>query len=92
MNEVTSVLARELRVISESLGRLAAALTDPDFPTPSKSGKRTLTPARRRALEQHGKYLNLLSRLTPKAKASVQTRRQQKGVAAAIALARRLNK
>ena len=91
MPDVTQVLARELRTISEALGRLAHSLEDPNAPTPSKSGKRSISPARRRSLELHGRYLNLLSRLTPQAKARVKARRKRQGVDAAIALARRLN-
>lgn len=96
MGELSTAISRELRVISESLARLAGALDGPGAasPAPTKSarkGKRRVAPERQRAMELHGRYLNLTSRLTPRAKARVKTRRKNAGVEAAIALAQKLS-
>lgn len=88
MSEFSVALARELRSISESLGRIAVALDGGRGP--AEGGKRHVSPERYRALELHGRYLSFLSRLGKPERARVKVRRQRQGVEAAIALARRL--
>jgi hypothetical protein len=92
MAELAAAAARELRIISDSLSRLADALqkTSGTAPDDAASPRRRLSPEHRRALELHGRYLNLLSRLDTPAKARVKVRRKRQGVEAAITLARRL--
>jgi hypothetical protein len=50
----------------------------------------TLSPARRRALVLHGRYLGSIRGLKPRQRATVKKIRGAKGVGAAIAAARRM--
>ena len=75
-------LAREAVAVGSTRGRAAAA----------KPGRRTLTlsPARRKALQLHGRYLGYVRQLKPRARAQVRELRAKKGVRVAIAKARML--
>lgn len=88
-------LRRTLRAMDRALVGLARALeraSTPRSAAPSKPSRRrlTLSPARRRALRLHGRYLGFIRQLRPRQRAEVRALRARKGVRAAIARARKL--
>ena len=91
--EVASV-RRCLSALDKALSRLAAqARTTVRTAATSPMRQRRkikITPARRKALQLHGKYMGYLRHLKPRAKAKVRELRLKKGLRAAIARARKL--
>lgn len=88
-----AAVRRSLSVLDRALSRLAARARRVGRQTvsaPMRARKLKLSPARRRALQLHGKYLGYVRQLKPRAKAQVRTLRIKKGLRAAIAKARKL--
>jgi hypothetical protein len=89
-----AAVRRSLSVLDRALVRLAAqaknagrlAVNSATFP----KRKLQLSPARRKALQLHGKYMGYVRQLKPRAKAKVRALRMRKGLKAAIAKARKL--
>ena len=91
--EITAV-RRTLSALDQALARLAAhakrvgrEAVKSAAPTRRKIH---LSPARRKALQLHGRYLGYVRQLKPRAKAQVRELRAKKGLKAAIAKARKL--
>lgn len=89
-----AAVRRCLLALDKALSRLGAQArtsvrTKATSPTRSRR-KITITPARRRALQLHGKYMGYIRHLKPSAKAKVRELRLKKGLRAAIAKARKL--
>ncbi|MBZ5639092.1 MAG: hypothetical protein LAO51_10120 [Acidobacteriia bacterium] len=88
------IIRQSLAAIDRSLGRLVA-LTDgaglggssEDVPKKRKLG---LSPERRAALKLQGQYMGYLRSLKPRQKAQIKAVRVEKGIRAAIAMAKRV--
>ena len=91
--EITAV-RRSLSALDKALTRLAAQGGHAIRMAATSSGrprrKMNLSPARRKALQLHGKYMGYIRQLKPRAKAKVRALRVKKGLRAAIAKARKL--
>jgi hypothetical protein len=87
-------IRRSLSSVGAALGRLAPLLERvardrAAGAAPTRAPLR-LSPERRRALKLQGQYIGHLRNLRPRQKAQVKALREAKGMAAAIALARKL--
>jgi hypothetical protein len=88
------VIRRSLTAIDRSLGRLVALTNGAGRGAASsdrapKKRKLKLSPKRRAALKLQGSYIGYLRNLKPRQKAQVKALRAQKGMRAAIAMAKR---
>ena len=85
---------RSLFALDRALSRLAAqagkTVRAAVMASERPRRKINLSPARRKALQLHGKYLGYVRQLKPRAKAQVRALRATKGLRAAIARARKL--
>jgi len=90
------VIRRSLTAIDRSLGRLVALTNGAGRGASSerapKKRKLKLSPERRAALMLQGSYIGHLRNLKPRQKAQVKALRAEKGMRAAIAMAKRLAK
>ncbi len=89
-------IRRSLRQLGRNLDRLAAAAVDVEMAAlrvaTKPRRKLTISRARRTALKLQGQYMGYLRNLKPKQKAEVKAVREEKGIRAAIAAARRMGK
>ena len=88
-------LRRSISAMDRALSGLARAIIRAPATKRRKTAKATgrvmrLTPARRRALKLHGRYLGYIRQLNPRQRAEIRGLRAKKGVRAAIAKARKL--
>jgi hypothetical protein len=98
---MASPISREILLVRRSLSALDRALVRLAKQAMS-AGKQTvkstattrrkiqISPARRKALQLHGRYMGFVRQLKPRAKAQVRDIRLRKGLKAAIAKARKL--
>jgi hypothetical protein len=88
------IIRQSLTAIDRSLGRLVALTNGAGrgaVPrTAASKRKLKLTPERKAALELQGAYMGHLRNLKPRQKAQVKTMRVDKGIRAAIAMAKKL--
>jgi len=90
-------IRRSLSSMEKAFGRLAPLLEQGSTAStrsasaPSRR-RRPLSPARRAALKQQGRYMGRLRNLPPRQKAQVKAMREKKGLRSAIALAKKLGK
>ena len=91
--EITAV-RRSLSALDRALSRLVGQLGNANrtsaMPPERRGRKLNLSPARRKALQLHGKYMGYIRQLKPRAKARIRAIRMRKGIKAAIAKARKL--
>ena len=91
--EITAV-RRSLAALDRALSRLAAQAGKSGRAAIASAARPTrkikLSPARRKALQLHGKYMGYIRQLKPKRKAEVRAIRASKGIKAAIAKAKKL--
>src|SRR5688572_12762662 len=91
--EITAV-RRSLSALGRALSRLAARAKNAGRAVVTLTGrprrKINLSPARRKALPLHGRYMGYVRQLKPRAKAQVKALRASKGLKVAIAKARKL--
>lgn len=88
------IIRQSLTAIERSLGRLVALTNGAGRGVSLDRGRKkralNLSPQRRAALKLQGQYMGYLRNLKPRQKARVKALRAEKGLRAAIAMARRM--
>ena len=90
MDREIAAVRRTLAALDKALAMFAKRARASGPPSGRSRRKMNLSPARRKALQLHGRYMGYVRQLRPRAKAEVKALRAKKGIRVAIARAKRL--